>query len=66
MSLQLCGHVLTVFSFSTGISKTHLSFESISSSGFASFHWRDRKIIWKNASWPTVVKTRDSFGSQTK
>lgn len=30
--------VLTVFSFSTGISKTHLSLESISSSGFASFH----------------------------
>uniref|UniRef100_A0A3Q3L4K5 Uncharacterized protein n=1 Tax=Mastacembelus armatus TaxID=205130 RepID=A0A3Q3L4K5_9TELE len=26
-------HVLTVFSFSTGISKTHLSLESISSSG---------------------------------
>lgn len=32
-------HVLTVFSFSTGISKTHLSLESISSSGLASFHW---------------------------
>lgn len=30
---------LTIFSFSTGISKTHLSLESISSSGLASFHW---------------------------
>uniref|UniRef100_A0AAY4A563 Uncharacterized protein n=1 Tax=Denticeps clupeoides TaxID=299321 RepID=A0AAY4A563_9TELE len=30
---------LTVFSFSTGISNTHRSFESISSSGFASFHF---------------------------
>uniref|UniRef100_A0A8C7CVU5 Uncharacterized protein n=2 Tax=Oncorhynchus TaxID=8016 RepID=A0A8C7CVU5_ONCKI len=28
----------TVFSFSAGSSKTHLSLESISSSGFASFH----------------------------
>lgn len=29
---------LTVLSFSTGISKAHLNFESIRSSGFASFH----------------------------
>uniref|UniRef100_A0A8C1ZD30 Uncharacterized protein n=2 Tax=Cyprinus carpio TaxID=7962 RepID=A0A8C1ZD30_CYPCA len=31
-------HPLTVFSFSAGISKTHLSLESIRSSGLASFH----------------------------
>uniref|UniRef100_A0A4W6E4S1 Uncharacterized protein n=1 Tax=Lates calcarifer TaxID=8187 RepID=A0A4W6E4S1_LATCA len=39
---------ITVFSFSTGISKTHLSLESISSSGFASFHWRDTEPKIKN------------------
>lgn len=33
---------LTVFSFSSGSSKTHLSLESISSSGLASFHWRNQ------------------------
>uniref|UniRef100_A0A673LIW8 Uncharacterized protein n=1 Tax=Sinocyclocheilus rhinocerous TaxID=307959 RepID=A0A673LIW8_9TELE len=31
-------HPLTVFSFSAGMSKTHLSLESIRSSGLASFH----------------------------
>uniref|UniRef100_A0A4W4GM93 Uncharacterized protein n=1 Tax=Electrophorus electricus TaxID=8005 RepID=A0A4W4GM93_ELEEL len=30
---------ITVFSFSFGISKTHRSLESISSSGLASFHF---------------------------
>lgn len=34
---------LTVFSFSCGISKTHLSLESISSSGLTSFHWWKQK-----------------------
>lgn len=34
---------LTIFSFSTGISKTHLSLESISSSGLASFHWGNQQ-----------------------
>lgn len=34
---------LTIFSFSTGISKTHLSLESISSSGLASFHWENQQ-----------------------
>uniref|UniRef100_A0A665UEM0 Uncharacterized protein n=1 Tax=Echeneis naucrates TaxID=173247 RepID=A0A665UEM0_ECHNA len=32
-------NILTVLSFSRGISNVHLNFESISSSGFASFHF---------------------------
>lgn len=39
------GLVLTVWSFSRGISKAHLSLESISSSGFASFHWGNRRRL---------------------
>uniref|UniRef100_A0A3Q1C9C0 Uncharacterized protein n=1 Tax=Amphiprion ocellaris TaxID=80972 RepID=A0A3Q1C9C0_AMPOC len=35
---------LTTLSFSEGSSKTHLSLESMRSSGFASFHWWRRKI----------------------
>lgn len=37
IALQV-GLVLTALSFSRGISNAHLNFESISSSGFASFH----------------------------
>ena len=33
--------ILTGLSFSAGSSNTHLSFESMSSSGFASFHWNN-------------------------
>uniref|UniRef100_A0A3B4EJJ4 Uncharacterized protein n=1 Tax=Pygocentrus nattereri TaxID=42514 RepID=A0A3B4EJJ4_PYGNA len=37
--------ILTILSFSEGSSKTHLSLESIRSSGFASFHYNRRKSV---------------------
>uniref|UniRef100_A0A3P9P323 Uncharacterized protein n=1 Tax=Poecilia reticulata TaxID=8081 RepID=A0A3P9P323_POERE len=55
--------MLTVFSFSVGISKTHLSFESINSSGFASFHFMSGGA---SMDWTINLCLLFSFGSYSK
>uniref|UniRef100_A0A8C2WIW5 Uncharacterized protein n=1 Tax=Cyclopterus lumpus TaxID=8103 RepID=A0A8C2WIW5_CYCLU len=58
--------VLTFLSFSRGISNAHLNFESISSSGFASFHCgqehREERLTGRKGSYRDSL-VLNSFGT---